>query len=96
MTWTAEERETTIGMDDASGVVRIWTAQRSVITQLSRRPDFRLIDQGEHQGQPWARFEIDKADWTPWSGVRRKVVLTEAQRAERAQRLNARRVNVAS
>lgn len=94
MTWTAEERETTIGMDDASGVVRIWTAQRSVITQLSRRPDFRLIDQGEHQGQPWARFEIDKADWTPWSGVKRK--LSDAERSRRSERLRTRRSNVAS
>ena len=82
----AAERETTINMCDADDTVRIWTAQRKVITKLRKNTAFTEIGSGVHGGTEWAAFTIPVDRWTPSAGVKRVLNLTEEQRAERAAR----------
>jgi hypothetical protein len=55
---TAAERETIITGNDEDDVLQIWTAQRPMITRLRKNPAARLIEEGTHDGSPWARFEF--------------------------------------
>lgn len=61
MAFTKAERETTIVFSDAGKVAEIYTAQRRMITKLSKNPAARLIESGRSGTSPWARFEIDPA-----------------------------------
>lgn len=83
---TAEERETTVTASDADDTVRIWTAQRSVITRLRNHPAFTETGTGRHGTSQWAQFEIPADRWSP-AGVRRTLTLTDEQRAARGERL---------
>ena len=82
----AAERETIINMSDADETVRIWTAQRKVITKLRKNDAFTQIGAGFHDGTEWAEFTIPASRWTPSGGVKRVLHLTEEQRAARAER----------
>jgi hypothetical protein len=79
------ERETIVNACDADGLVRIWTAQRTVITRLRKDPAFTEIDSGHQEGTEWARFTIPADEWTP-AGVKRKRNLSPDQRAQAAAR----------
>ncbi|MGJ9412379.1 hypothetical protein ACHAAC_06680 [Aeromicrobium sp. CF4.19] len=60
---TAPERETIINTDDETSTVRIWTAQRSVITSMRKKPDsFHETDSGHYGATEWAEFIIPVTD----------------------------------
>jgi hypothetical protein len=84
----AFERETTINASDGDDLVRIWTAQRTVITRLRRHKSFTEVKSGvDTDGFQWAEFTIPADRWNPATGAKRTLNLTEEQRAERAARL---------
>ena len=60
MSLTAIERETMINMNDEEPTAFIWTAQRPIITKLKKNPSAILVEEGNHGGTIWARFEIPK------------------------------------
>jgi hypothetical protein len=69
---TAPERETIINADDESNAVRIWTAQRSVITSLRKKPEsFHEIGSGYHGSTEWAEFTIPLSD-VNWGSLARR------------------------
>lgn len=84
--FTAPERETIIRWDDESQVVHIWTAQRAVITKMSRNPAFTLESSGSHGTSPWAEFTIPVSEFR--FGAKR--VVTESQRQAARERAKAR------
>jgi hypothetical protein len=70
---TAAERETVINMDDATDSVRIWSAQRSVIGALRRKPNhFTEVGSGFHGSTEWAAFSTVSDRWSLATGAKRK------------------------
>jgi hypothetical protein len=70
---TADERETVITTSDGSPVVRIWTAQRTVLTALRRKPHhFTEVRSGFHGATEWAEFETVTDVWNVATGAKRK------------------------
>lgn len=62
-TLTAPERETIINSNDEDGTVRIWSAQRTVITSLRKKPEsFTEIAAGFYGPTEWAEFVIPIGD----------------------------------
>lgn len=84
---TAPERETTVTTTDADDQVRIWTSRRRHIGELKRHPAYELVDEGMYGDSPWAEFVIPDARWSPATGARRRVNLSDDQRAELAERM---------
>lgn len=82
----ALERETIITLSDGDDLVRIWTAQRSVITRLRRDDRFTETTNPARCAEGEAEFTIPRDRWSPVSGCKRTVNLSEEQRAERAER----------
>lgn len=82
---TPPERETVINMSDGDTVVRIWTAQRRVMTQCRNRPEFREVRSGRDGTTEWAEFEIPGEDFR--FGVKRRISLTPEQRETLAERM---------
>jgi hypothetical protein len=69
----APERETIVNMSDADPTVRIWTAQRTVITALRRKPDhFTEVGSGFHGSTEWAAFVTVTDVWSPATGANRR------------------------
>jgi hypothetical protein len=58
MRLTAPERETTICLNDEDDTAHVWTAQRPVIRKLKKNPAATLLEEGEHDGSPWAAFKL--------------------------------------
>ena len=88
MSWTPSERETVINLDDEHPLVRIWTAQRPVITRLDKDPRFTCVRRGDHS----AEFTIPVDQWNPATGAKRKSApMTPERRAEVAARFAAAR-----
>jgi hypothetical protein len=88
MSLTAPERETVITASDADDYVRIWTAQRPVITKLKANPAAILIAEGHHGTSAWAEFHLPAGLLTFRSGRRR---MSEAQREAAAVRMRKMR-----
>lgn len=88
---TPPERETTITSTDADGLVRIWTAQRPFITRMRNHPAFTEVDSGHHGTSDWASFTIPADQWNPASGAKRRVTMTDEQKAAAGARLRAAR-----
>lgn len=86
MTLNAYERETVVNMSDGDDVVRIWTAQRTVMTALDKRPDFRCVERGDFDGQPYAAYEIDADRFSLGRARKTRRDLTDAQREELSER----------
>lgn len=94
MALNAYERETTINASDGDDVVRIWTAQRTVITRLRRDKRFTETGSGkDFDGSAWAEFTISADQWNPATGAKRSLNLTEEQRAVRAERMRLLRAD---
>jgi hypothetical protein len=85
------ERETVINMSDGDTVVRIWTAQRRVITQCRRRPEFKELRSGHDGTTEWAEFEIADEDFR--FSVKKRMSLTPEQRQAAAERMRTIRPN---
>ena len=90
---SAAERETTVTITDADDTVRIWTAQRRYLGRLRRHPSFTEVKSGTHGGTEWAEFTIPASEWNPATGAKRKVTMTDEQRAASAARLRAVRAS---
>lgn len=86
MTLEAYERETTVVASDGDGLVRIWTAQRSVITRCRNDVRFTEVGSGFHGSTAWAKFTIPAERWSPVSGAKanRKPHTPERREALRA------------
>jgi hypothetical protein len=85
MPFDALERETVITLNDAEEVASVYTAQRRKITQLKKNPAAVLIEEGVHDGSPWARFELPKN----FISFRTKTrTFCEAERSRRAAQLS--------
>lgn len=70
---TAAERETVVNLSDADDAVRIWTAQRTVLTSLRRKPGhFTEVASGFHGGTEWAEFVTVTDVWSVATGAKRK------------------------
>ena len=78
---------------DADDVVRIWTAQRRYLGRLRRHPSYTEVKSGTHGGTEWAEFTIPASEWNPATGAKRKVTMTDEQRAASAARLRAVRAS---
>lgn len=87
----AFERETTINASDGDPVVRIWTAQRTVLTQCRRDDAFTEVRHGFHGSTEWAEFTIPADRWNPRTGRKRQ--LSEEQRAQLVANLKAKGKN---
>lgn len=84
---TAAERETTVTTTDDDHTVRIWTSRARHIGELKRNGKFRLVAEGHHGTSVWAEFEIDDADWSPATGARRKVTMSDERKAQLREQL---------
>jgi hypothetical protein len=88
MHFDALERETVIGFNDAEELASVYTAQRRRITQLKKNPSAKLLEEGVHDGSPWARFELPKN----FISFRTKTrAFCEAERSRRAAQLRGTR-----
>jgi hypothetical protein len=83
MALTRDERETIVNMNDGEDTAYIYTAQRRIITRLRKNPAATLVEEGVHDGSPWARFTMPARLISFRAGVR----LTEEQRQARAANL---------
>ena len=80
-TLTADERETTLTMSDGDDLVRITTAQRTVITKLRRKPEiFTETASGHFGATEWAEFTCPKDRFNLGAAARPKREISEAQR----------------
>lgn len=88
----AVERETVITTSDADDHVHIWTAQRTVITACSKRPEIVTVGEGfTKDGTAWAEFRIPARLWSPVTGLKRKSSMTDEQKAAATARLREAR-----
>ena len=82
------ERETVITTSDGDDLVRIWTAQRTVIHRLRKHQAFTEVRSGDDNGA-WAEFTIPADRWSPATGAKRRVTLSAAQNEANTARLQA-------
>lgn len=96
---TPAERETILNLDDESGVVRIWTAQRTVLTALRSKAGsgaLEMISHGHHGTTEWAEFRLDTRAEGAYSfnlagALRAPRTLSDEQRASLSDRMKALR-----
>ena len=82
----AYERETIIRMSDGDDLVNIWSAQRTVITALRKKPEqFNEKATGHDDGTEWAEFDIPKKKFNLAKAVKVTHHLTPEQREKRRQ-----------
>ena len=86
---TAHERETVVTTSDGDELVRIWTAQRTVIHRLRKHPAFTETRSGHDGSSVWAEFTIPADRWSPATGAKRRVTLSAAQNEANTARLRA-------
>ncbi len=78
----AAERETTITINDADSLVRIWTCRAADIRQLRAKLDVIQEACGIYaDGTEWASFTVDSGRFSAARGVRGRRPMTDAQRA---------------
>lgn len=85
--YNEHERETIITTSDGETHVRIETFQRSYLGKLRRDDRFTELTDGTDPGH--GVFSIERSKWTPTSGAKRKVNLTDERRAELQARAKA-------
>lgn len=88
---TREEQETTVTGNRKEGIWYVWTAD-----PVHKRKFERAVAEGRailvESGEDWAEFKVKAKDYDPAGGFkRRRMELTDAERAERAERLRAAR-----
>ncbi len=89
---TPDERETIVRSSDGDDVVRIWTAQRTVITRLTKDDRFELVSSGQQGGRVvWAEFTIPADKYSPVTGAKKRFNLSETEKQKRAERAAAMR-----
>lgn len=91
MSLNSFERETVVTTSDGDDLVRVWTAQRTVITRISRDDRFTIVDSGEHEGTRWVSATIPAEKWNPVTGAKRTRTMTDEQKKAAADRLRAAR-----
>lgn len=91
--FTNEERETIINMSDGDDDVRIWTAQRKVITALRRKTEFTEIESGWYGTSEWASFIIPARRFAMPNSRR---TVSDARRAELSDAMRERHVSQAT
>lgn len=84
---TTQEMETTITYDHAEQKYRVWSSYRPHINRFLK--DERASLTGE--GEDWASFEIASQDYDIRNAFKRKVNLSDEQRAAAAERLRKAR-----
>ena len=84
-----EEQETVITGSAADDVMTVWTNRRRHITELRKKPGFTEVRSGWHGKTEWAEFTIPSDDWSPATGARRRVNLSDEQRRIRSARFKA-------
>lgn len=89
MALTSYERETVFNMSDGDDVVRIWSAQATVIRRCRKNDAFTEVSSGTEDGTEWAEFTIAKKDFRFSS--KRKSNMSDERKAELAARLAAHR-----
>ena len=89
----SEEQETVITTHQGAPYVQIWTAQRRFISALDKNPTAELIKRGEYEGSPWAQYRVPADRWSPTSGIKRQITLTDEQKQALAVRLKTARDN---
>ena len=85
---TGYERETVINLNDDETVAYVYSAQRPILRKLEAHAYAELVDQGSHQGSPWAKYKIP-AKYITISKPRRR--LTAEQRLAAAAHLASAR-----
>ena len=80
---TPDERETTLTMSDGDDLVRISTAQRTMITALRKKPAFTEVATGFHGTTEWAEFTIPREKFNLAKAVKSSLNLTDEQRETR-------------
>lgn len=91
MSLSSFERETIVTTSDGDDLVRVWTAQRTAITRISRDTRFTIVDSGEHEGTRWVSATIPADKWNPVTGAKRNRTMTDEQKRAAADRLRAAR-----
>ncbi len=82
----AYERETIIRMSDGDDLVTIWSAQRTVLTALRKKPEqFIEKSSGFDGSTEYAEFEIPKKKFNLAKAAKVTVNLTPEQREKRRQ-----------
>lgn len=91
-TLTPGERETTLTMSDGDNLVRINTAQRTVLTKLRRKPEiFTETASGHFGATEWAEFTCPKDRFNLGAAARAKREMTDEQRQATVARFRASR-----
>lgn len=86
--WTAEERETTITLNDAQDVVLLWSAQRKYVNRVLADKRWTVLDSGVNDaGQPWVSASIPANRYSPLTGAKRTSNMTPEQKRAAAERL---------
>ena len=85
-----EKQETVISSTAADSVWRISAAHAPHIHALRKRPLAKEIRNGTFpSGGEWAEFEIPRDQWSPVTGFKRTVNMTDEQKAAHSARLAA-------
>lgn len=82
------ERETVITTSDGDRLVTVETFQRGYLGKLRRDKRFTELPGGD---DAHGVFTIERARWTPTSGAKRNVTMTDEQREATAARLKLAR-----
>ena len=86
----AFERETIIRMSDGDDLVNIWTAQRTVMTALNKKPEqFTAVASGFDGVNTWAEYTIPKKKFNLAKAAKATRNLTPEQREAYAERARA-------
>lgn len=89
MSLTAYERETVINLNDDEPVVRVWTAQRTMITRLRKDANYTEVETGFEDGTEWASFTCPKDQFRV--GSKRQSDMTDEQKRALTERLQSAR-----
>lgn len=85
------ERETVVNASDGDDIVRIWSAQRTVITRLRKHPKVTEIRSGVTENTEWAQFTLPSDQWNPVGGIKHTRTVTPEQKQASVERLKAAR-----
>lgn len=88
MSLSNAEQETSVTYSAADQQVHIWTCIKTDLNRLRKDDRFTEIEAGIYNtGHEWAEFTIDRNQWNPIRGAKRKVTMTDEQKAAAADRL---------
>lgn len=88
MSLSNAEQETSVAYSAADHQVHIWTCIKTDLNRLRKDDRFTEVKSGVYNsGHEWAEFTIDRDQWNPIRGAKRKVTMTDERRQELAERL---------